>query len=172
MEEKNVNRVKEESKKQGDISLKALEDYMKTMENADDGETEATETALKHRKIYVYRRKYQARNGKQYWEYILPVMFNGSVLEVHFTASDPSGYVALEKLFDDGEKKIEMQIAEVKQVDAIAGTSRVYNTYTVVRSDENGFEWKFPLKIRSSSDKAIMENYVRLLRKEAESTAK
>ena len=37
-----------------------------------------------------------------------------------------------------------------------------------VYTDEIGFEWRYPLKTVRGSDKAVMENYIRLLRFEAE----
>lgn len=123
-------------------------------------------------KIYVVRRRYTNKSdGKQYWEYILPAVFRGSISEVHFKASDVGGYEALEKLFSDGVKKVELQFREERQYDEHTGI-RKYMVYEAVFVDDIGFEWRYPLKTVRGSDKAVMENYIRLLRYEAEQQVK
>ncbi len=136
------------------------------------GETAAEEQEIKIPKIYVVRRKYTNKSdGKQYWEYILPAVFRGSVSEVRFKASDRNGYEALDKLFCDGVKKLELKAHEERQYDDHTGL-RKYMVYEAVYTDETGFEWRYPLKTSRVSDKAVMENYIRLLRFEAEKAAK
>lgn len=132
---------------------------------------ETSEPSVVLPKIHLVRRRYTSRDGKNYWEYLVPVVFNGQVQEVHFTASDRSGYESLEKLFTNGVKKLELQYDEVKQYDEHTGATRKYNTYEAVLTEESGFEWRFPLKARAASDKALMENYIRRLRFEVEKRA-
>lgn len=73
----------------------------------------------------------------------------------------------MEKLFSDGVKKVELQFREERQYDEHTGI-RKYMVYEAVFTDETGFEWRYPLKTVRGSDKAVMENYIRLLRFEAE----
>ena len=94
-------------------------------------------------------------------------MFRGSISEVHFKASDVGGYEALEKLFSTGINKVELQFHEERQWDEHTGI-RKYMVYEAVVVDDMGFEWRYPLKTVRGSDKAVMENYIRLLRFEAE----
>ena len=127
---------------------------------------EENETQLP--KIYVKRKRYTNKtDGKQYWEYVLPAVFRGSVSEVHFKASDVGGYEALEKLFGDDNKQLELQVREERQYDEKTGW-RKYFIYEVVFVDDIGFEWRYPLKTARTSDKAVMENYIRLLKFEAD----
>lgn len=128
--------------------------------------TEANEPQLP--KIYVKRKRYTNKtDGKQYWEYVTSAMMRGSVSEVHFKASDVGGYEALEKLFGDDNKALELRVREERQYDEKTGW-RKYYVYEVVFVDEIGFEWRYPLKTARTSDKAVMENYIRLLKFEAE----
>lgn len=118
-------------------------------------------------KLYIVRRRYTNKSdGKQYWEYILPAVFRGNVSEVHFKASDVIGYQKLEELFDGGKKKVELQFHEEKSYNEKTGL-RKYWAYEAVDVDEIGFEWRYPLQTQRGSDKAIMENYIRLLKFEA-----
>lgn len=128
--------------------------------------TEENETQLP--KIYVKRKRYTNKtDGKQYWEYVTSAMMRGSVSEVHFKASDVGGYEALEKLFGDDNKALELKVREERQYDEKTGW-RKYYVYEVVFIDEIGFEWRYPLKTARTSDKAVMENYIRLLKFVAE----
>ena len=78
--------------------------------------TEENETQLP--KIYVKRKRYTNKtDGKQYWEYVTSAMMRGSVSEVHFKASDVGGYEALEKLFGDDNKALELKVREERQYD-------------------------------------------------------
>lgn len=179
MAKENVN-VVEEVKAEQNASKQSerVSQIMKAMEATEalaalDGTENAAdeEKTIEVPKIYVVRRRYTNKSdGKQYWEYILPAVFRGSISEVHFKASDRSGYEALEKLFSDGVKKVELQFHEEKQTDDRGGV-RKYMVYEVVAKDETGFEWRFPLKTQRQSDRAVMENYIRLLRFEAEKTS-
>lgn len=120
--------------------------------------TEENETQLP--KIYVKRKRYTNKtDGKQYWEYVTSAMMRGSVSEVHFKASDVGGYEALEKLFGDDNKALELKVREERQYDEKTGW-RKYYVYEVVFVDEIGFEWRYPLKTARTSDKAVMENYI------------
>ena len=134
-----------------------------------EAETEAeVEKEIELPKIFLVRRKYINKlDGKQYWEYILPAVFRGSISEVHFKASDRSGYEALEKLFSTGTNKLELQFHEERSYDEHTSI-RKYMVYEAVVVDDMGFEWRYPLKTQRQSDKAVMENYIRLLRFEAE----
>ena len=125
---------------------------------------EEVEEPISLPKIYIVRRKYMTRDGKQFWEYVMPVLFCGNRMEVHFVASDRSGYEGLDNLFSTGVKKVEMAISEEKQVNDVTKEVRKYNKYEAVYVDGSGFMWRFPLKLKSSSDKAYMENYIRFLR--------
>jgi len=119
-------------------------------------------------KIYVKRKRYTNKtDGKQYWEYVTSAMMRGSVSEVHFKASDVGGYEALEKLFGDDNKALELRAREERQYNEKTGWCKYY-VYEVVFVDEIGFEWRYPLKTARTSDKAVMENYIRLLKFEAE----
>ena len=137
--------------------------------DTDEEETtavEANEPQLP--KIYLKRKRYANKtDGKQYWEYVTSAMMRGSVSEVHFKASDVGGYEALEKLFGDDNKALELRVREERQYDEKTGW-RKYYVYEVVFVDEIGFEWRYPLKTARTSDKAVMENYIRLLKFEAE----
>ncbi len=171
-EVKNEAKIAEAAEEVVKQSAKAMEatEALAAMDGTD--ESAAEEAKIEIPKIYVVRRKYTNKaDGKQYWEYILPAVFRGSVSEVHFKASDVGGYEALDKLFSGGVKKIELQAHEEKQYDEHTGL-RKYMVYEVVYTDEFGFEWRYPLKTVRGSDKAVMENYIRLLRFEAEQTAK
>lgn len=176
MAKENVN-VVEEVKAEQNASKQSerVSQIMKAMEATEalaamDG-TESVadeEKKIEIPKIYVVRRRYTNKSdGKQYWEYILPAVFRGSISEVHFKASDVGGYEALEKLFSDSVKKVELQFREERQYDEHTGI-RKYMVYEAVYTDEIGFEWRYPLKTVRGSDKAVMENYIRLLRFEAE----
>ena len=174
---KNEMNVLEEAKAEQNASVQteSVSQIMKAMEATEalaamDGTENAAdeEKKIEIPKIYVVRRRYTNKSdGKQYWEYILPAVFRGSISEVHFKASDRSGYEALEKLFSDGVKKVELQFREERQTDDYGGV-RTDMVYEVVAKDVAGFEWRFPLKTQRQSDKAVMENYIRLLRFEAE----
>lgn len=167
--EAKIAEAAEEVVKQSEMAMKATE-ALAVMEETDEAVAEEAKIVIP--KIYVVRRKYTNKSdGKQYWEYILPAVFRGSVSEVHFKASDVGGYEALDKLFSGGVKKIELQTHEEKQYDEHTGL-RKYMVYEAVYTDEFGFEWRYPLKTVRGSDKAVMENYIRLLRFEAEQTAK
>lgn len=158
-----------ESVSQAQKALEATE-ALAAMENEEKTANEEQETKIP--KIYVVRRRYTNKSdGKQYWEYILPAVFRGSVSEVHFKASDVGGYEALEKLFGGGVKKVELQAHEEKSYDEHTGL-RKFLIYEAVYLDEIGFEWRYPLKTVRGSDKAVMENYIRLLKFEAEQSAK
>lgn len=153
-------------------SAKAMEatEAIAAMDEVDEAAVEELKVEIP--KIYVVRRKYTNKSdGKQYWEYILPAVFCGSVSEVHFKASDRDGYEALEKIFSSGVKKVELQFHEERQYDEHTGM-RKYMVYEVVHTGANGFEWRYPLKTSRQSDKAVMENYIRFLRFEAEQAAK
>lgn len=135
-------------------------------ESEDINVSDEKETLLP--KIYVKRKRYTNKtDGKQYWEYVLPAVFRGSVSDVHFKASDIGGYEALEKLFGDDNKQLELQVREERQYDEKTGW-RKYFIYEVVFVDDIGFEWRYPLKTARTSDKAVMENYIRLLKFEAD----
>lgn len=173
---RNENVMSEEAKAEQNAAKPELVSFMqKAMEATEalaalDGAERATgeDQRIEIPKIYVVRRKYTNKSdGKQYWEYILPAVFRGSISEVHFKASDRSGYEALEKLFGENVKKVELQFREERQTDDHGGV-RKYMVYEAVVKDETGFEWRFPLKTQRQSDKAVMENYIRLLRFEAE----
>lgn len=174
---KNEVNVLEEAKAEQNASVQTenVSQIMKAMEATEalaamDGTESAAdeEKKIEIPKIYVVRRRYTNKSdGKQYWEYILPAVFRGSISEVHFKASDVGGYEALEKLFSDGVKKVELQFREERQYDEHTGI-RKYMVYEAVFTDEIGFEWRYPLKTVRGSDKAVMENYIRLLRFEAE----
>ncbi len=171
-EVKNEAKIAEAAEEVVKQSAKAMEatEALAAMDEMDESAAEEQEIQLP--KIYVVRRSYiNKSNGKKQWEYILPAVFRGSVSEVHFKASDVDGYEALDKLFSGGVKKIELQVHEEKQYDEHTGL-RKYMVYEVVYTDEFGFEWRYPLKTVRGSDKAVMENYIRLLRFEAEQTAK
>ena len=115
-------------------------------------------------KLYVYRRRYTNKSdGKQYWEYVLPAVFCGQTAEVLFKCDDVTGYQMLERLFDDGAKKVEFHAVENKQYDDHTNTTRKYWTYSVAFKDKDGFDWNYPLKVRRTSDRAICENYFRYL---------
>ena len=137
--------------------------------DTDDEVIETTEeNEIQLPKIYVKRKRYTNKtDGKQYWEYVTSAMMRGSVSEVHFKASDVGGYEALEKLFGDDNKALELKVREERQYDEKTGW-RKYYVYEVVFVDEIGFEWRYPLKTARTSDKAVMENYIRLLKFEAE----
>lgn len=176
MAKENVNML-EEAKAEQNVSkqTESVSQIMKAMEATEalaamDGTESAAdgEKKIEMPKIYVVRRRYTNKSdGKQYWEYILPAVFRGGISEVHFKASDVGGYEALEKLFSDGVKKVELQFREERQYDEHTGL-RKYYVYEAVFVDEIGFEWRYPLKTVRGSDKAVMENYIRLLRFEAE----
>ena len=179
MAKENVN-VVEEVKAEQNASKQSerVSQIMKAMEATEalaamDGTENVAdeEKKIEIPKIYVVRRRYTNKSdGRQYWEYILPAVFRGSISEVHFKASDRSGYEALEKLFSDSVKKVELQFREERQYDEHTGI-RKYMVYEAVFVDETGFEWRYPLKTARGSDKAVMENYIRLLRFEAEKTS-
>lgn len=169
-EVKNEAKIAEAAEEVVRQSTKAME-ATEALAAADETE-ETEEQEIQLPKIYVVRRSYISKtSGKKQWEYILPAVFRGSVSEVHFKAADIGGYEALDKLFSDGVKKIELQVREEKQYDEKTGWRR-YFVYEVVYKDNIGFEWRYPLKTVRQSDKAVMENYIRLLRFEAEQTAK
>ena len=180
MAEKEVKVLDEEVKAEKKVEKQTLSgsQIQKALEATEAiaamGETEDTaeEKELVLPQIYVVRRRYTSKSdGNKYWEYILPAVFCGSVSEVHFKASDVGGYQALEKLFNDGVTKLELKFREEKQYDEHTGL-RKYMVYEAVYVDANGFEWRYPLKTVKGSDKAVMENYIRLLRFEAEKAAK
>lgn len=78
-------------------------------------------------KIYVKRKRYTNKtDGKQYWEYVTSAMMRGSVSEVHFKASDVGGYEALEKLFGDDNKALELRVREERQYDEKTGWRKYY----------------------------------------------
>lgn len=174
---KNEVNVVDEAKAEQNVSAKTenVSQIMKAMEATEalaamDGTESAAdeEKKIEIPKIYVVRRRYTNKSdGKQYWEYILPAVFRGSISEVHFKASDVGGYEALEKLFSTGINKVELQFHEERQWDEHTGI-RKYMVYEAVVVDDMGFEWRYPLKTVRGSDKAVMENYIRLLRFEAE----
>lgn len=125
---------------------------------------EEVEEAVALPKIYLVRRQYTAKDGRRFWEYVLPVLFNGNRMEVRFVANDRSGYEGLDNLFANGVKKVEMQFSEEKQVNDVTKEVRKYYKYEAIYTDQGGFMWRFPLKLKSSSDKAYMENYIRYLK--------
>ena len=157
----------EETKQPVSQVQKALE-ATEALAAMDDSEQVAEEVQeQKIPKLYVVRRRYTNKNdGKQYWEYIVPVVFCDSISEVHFKASDVDGYRALEKMFDRGLKKAELQVREERSYDEKTGL-RKYYVYEVV-CEIDGFEWRYPLRTSRGSDKAVMENYIRFLKFEAE----
>lgn len=168
-EKKQATEKQTETVSQAQKALEATE-ALAAMENEEKTANEEQETKIP--KIYVVRRRYTNKSdGKQYWEYILPAVFRGSVSEVHFKASDVGGYEALEKLFSGGVKKVELQAHEEKSYDEHTGLRKFW-IYEAVYLDEFGFEWRYPLKTVRGSDKAVMENYIRLLKFEAEQSAK
>ena len=126
--------------------------------------TEEVQPRIELPKIYISRRKYTSKDGKNFWEYVLPVVFCGARMEVHFLASDRNGYEGLEKLFGSGLERMELCFEENRQYDEHTGASRKYFSYKAVYADSTGFVWEFPLAIKSKSDKAYMENYIRYLR--------
>lgn len=104
-EVKNEAKIAEAAEEVVKQSAKAMEatEAIAAMDGTD--ESAAEEAKIEIPKIYVVRRKYTNKSdGKQYWEYILPAVFRGSVSEVHFKASDVGGYEALDKLFSGGVK--------------------------------------------------------------------
>ena len=125
---------------------------------------EEVEEAVSLPKIYIVRRQYTSKDGRRFWEYVLPVLFNGNRMEVRFVANDRSGYEGLDNLFANGVKKVEIQFSEEKQVNDVTKEVRKYNKYEAIYTDKDGFMWRFPLKLKSSSDKAYMENYIRYLK--------
>lgn len=114
-------------------------------------------------KLYLRRRKYPSKDGREFWEYILPVVFCGARMEARLVAADVSGYEALDKVFESGGK-VEFCVTESKMVNETTKEVRKYYTYEAVISDETGFAWRFPLKLKSTSDKAFIENYMRYLK--------
>jgi len=115
-------------------------------------------------KLYLGRRRYTMKDGRQFWEYILPAVFCGSRMEVHFIAGDVSGYKALDNIFATGVKQVELGITESKMLIESTKEMRKYNTYEAIYTDADGFIWRFLLKVKSPSDKAYMDNYIRYLR--------
>lgn len=151
-------------KSQSQLALEAAEAL--AAKSAIVGETEVSDNTKKYPPMYFVRGESYNVGANTYYEYIVPVAFCGKVKYVHFKAADRDGYDQLETLFAGAKNKLTFNFVENSQTDE-NGNKRSWISYFASLVDETGFEWQVPVKPIRSSDKSLIENYLRFVKYEA-----
>ncbi|HBK02444.1 MAG TPA: hypothetical protein DDY77_05405 [Clostridiales bacterium] len=149
-------------KSQSQLAIEAAEELAEKTFVDEDGKV--VDTAIKYPPMYFVRGGSYNVGANTYFEYLVPVAFCGKVKHVHFKAADRDGYDQLETLFTQSNKLM-FNFEEHEQTDEL-GNKRAWTTYSASYTDNDGFEWQVPVRPIRSSDKSLIENYLRFMKHE------
>lgn len=114
-----------------------------------------TATAVNEVKnLIVEREKFKAKDGKDYWSYVVYGKVRGRNVKVDFAAKDQGGYEVLDIIFDV-KPTAELIMHDEEMTDDNGKTTK-YTVYEVQNVDENGIVYNYKVKPSRDSDKSLL----------------